>query len=415
MINAGIPKTNVASNCSIHNDGKYCSEFCLFKSSPKHEEKPDVIDEFKNSEPPDSKENKKASFHKNKTQLVKAPVKQPAAASVDTEKVSSGKDNNNNNQIDDGEFTFSIFHTNDIHGKIDEKNGQGGLINLSGTINRLREETDNYILVDAGDISYNPPYSTRNRFNPLPEVLNEIGYNALAPGNHEYQWEADFHDGPEGNPNPHLVDNLKELSETLDFPVVNTNVVREDTGKLPDYIQPYTIEQVGDYKVGITGTCTHKMATTAHPEVADNWKVKSAAKSLKEVIPEMKENGADVVVVLAHDSLGRNRDLIKQVPGIDIMIGAHDHEITPSGEFKIEGHDDDPEEPNVEAVSTPDGREVPLVEAGSHTRLVGELEINIEPSTREIVSITSEMHPTVRAEEKADPDIVDIVNKWKDR
>jgi 2',3'-cyclic-nucleotide 2'-phosphodiesterase (5'-nucleotidase family) len=339
-------------------------------------------------------------------------VSSPSSDLKNRRRVLISKPNRNFLEKRDGrEQEITIFHTNDLHGKLDEKNGEGGIINLSGTINKLREETPKHILVDAGDISYNPPYSDRNRFNPMNEVMNEIGYNLLAPGNHEYQWEGNAHGGPEGNPNPHLVDNLKELSESLNFPIVNANVVRKDTGKLPDYVKPYVIEQVGDIKVGITGTCTHKMATSAHPDVAENWVVKNAAESLNQVIPEMKKNGADIIVVLAHDSLGRNRELIKKVPDIDIMIGAHDHQTTPEGELKIEGHNDD-DEPSVEVVKTPDGKKVPLVEAGSHTKLVGQLDITIDLKDREIISVVSDMHPTTGAKAKADPEVVDIYNKW---
>jgi 5'-nucleotidase / UDP-sugar diphosphatase len=416
------------TDCLVHNNQKYCSDSCQFRVLEESDENMQQTDKYEKNEHTDTGQGKQ---HDRKLNAKKQEKEQPAESSANSNEVAEKEDNKVKEKNDPGkaesngtknktekeentdEIQFSIFHTNDIHGKLNEKNGQGGLVNLSGKINQLREETSDFILVDAGDISYNPPYSNRNRFNPIPEAMNEIGYDVLVTGNHEYQWEAKAHGGPEGNPNPDLVDNLKELSETLEFPVVNANAVREDSGEIPDYVEPYVIEQVGDVNVGIVGICTQKMATDAHPDVADNWIIKDPASTLSKIVPEMKENGADIIVGVGHVSLGRNREIIKRVPGIDMMIGAHDHETTPVGELREEMEHTDKDKSSLDLITNPDGREVPLVQAGSHTKLVGELEITVDPSTKEITSIESIMHPTVGAKDKADPDIVEIVNEWE--
>ncbi|MFP4497785.1 MAG: metallophosphoesterase, partial [Vulcanimicrobiota bacterium] len=98
--------------------------------------------------------------------------------------------------------TITIFHTNDMHGNLDPNRGKGGMAYVAGKINELKKNTQDYILVDSGDISYCPPYSDRNRFNPMPEIMNKMGYTVGVTGNHEFQWEAHKYGGPTGNPNP---------------------------------------------------------------------------------------------------------------------------------------------------------------------------------------------------------------------
>ncbi len=306
---------------------------------------------------------------------------------------------------DTNPYTITIIHTNDLHGNLDPNYGgsggvgKGGMAYVAGMIDKLKQEDPDYIIVDAGDISYAPPYSDRNRFNPMPEIMNKIGYDVVEAGNHEFQWEAPKYGGPEGNPHPKLVDNLKELQEATQFPIICANAVRSDTGKRPDYLKPYIIKKVGNVNVGVIGVVTKRLATHAHPLVGKGWKILDQVQVLKEMIPKMKEEGADIIVVISHDNLRRNQYLISQVRGIDLMIGGHDHQRT-----------DRPI-----TVTDPDGRKVPLVEAGAYGYLVGKLKVEVDPKTKQVVRILSTLYPVNTQSVKPDKEIAAIVDKWVHR
>jgi 2',3'-cyclic-nucleotide 2'-phosphodiesterase (5'-nucleotidase family) len=291
---------------------------------------------------------------------------------------------------------INIIHTNDLHGNLDPNDGRGGMAYVAGKIKELRSENPNSLLVDAGDIAYAPPYSEKNRFNPMVVIMNEIGYDAMGTGNHEFQWEARKFGGPDGNPNPGLTDNLKELTEHAGFPVLCANVVRKGSDTAPGYLKPYVIQKVGDVNVGVVGVVTKKMATDAHPLVADGWQVMDQADTLNKVVPKMKQEGADVIVVISHDSLGRNGTMIGRTHGIDMVVGGHDHETT--------------ERPI--AVRNADGDPVPLVEAGAHGYMVGRLQVSVDQESKKIKKITSVLYPVETHNTKADPEIEGIVNKW---
>ena len=294
---------------------------------------------------------------------------------------------------------FNIIHTNDMHGKLEPKRGRGGMAYVAGKIDQIRSEDKDFILVDAGDIAYAPPYSDRNRFNPIVDIMNDIGYDAVAAGNHEFQWEAPKYGGPDGNPNRELTDNMKELQEMTSFPIICANAVEKKSGKRPDFLKPYIIQKVGDVDVGVVGVVTKSLATSAHPLVGDGWKIQDQSTVLKEMIPKMKAEGADVIVVVSHDGLRNNKGLISDTPGIDIVVGGHDHQ-------KVD-------KPIM--VNDPDGRQVPLVEAGSHGYMVGKLRVEVDPETKRPTKVTSTLYPVLQKDVKPDPEIQKIVEKWADK
>ena len=299
-------------------------------------------------------------------------------------------------QTDNDPNVFNIIHTNDLHGKLEPKGDRAGMAYVAGTIDKIRKEDKDFILVDGGDISYAPPYSDRNRFNPMVDIMNDIGYDAVAAGNHEFQWEAGKYDGPDGNPNKNLTDNLKELQADSKFPIICANAVEKKTGQRPEFLKPFIIKKVGNVNVGVVGVVTKSLATQAHPLVGDGWKIQDQSAVLKETIPQMKAEGADIIVVVSHDNLKRNQSLISRTPGIDIMVGGHDH-------VKVD-------KPIM--VQDPDGNNVPLVEAGSHGYMVGKLQVEVDPKSKELITVTSTLIPVLSSTSKPDPEVQAIVDKW---
>jgi 2',3'-cyclic-nucleotide 2'-phosphodiesterase/3'-nucleotidase len=297
-----------------------------------------------------------------------------------------------------GEITkITLIATNDMHGMFESSKGLGGFANLAGTINQIREGKKHCLVMDVGDVAYNPPYSEKNRFSPITDIMNKMGYTVASPGNHQYQWESKRFGGVYGNPNPELVDNLFEMSKALNFPLVNCNTVLKQDGKRPDFLKPFIILDFNGIKVGVTGVCTTSMATKAHPYVAEDWKVISPAAALKETIPQMKQAGADLVIVLGHEGTGKSKDIIEKTPGIDLFFAAHDHDTT--------------NQPLM--ITDPTGKKVPLTEGASHTKYVSEMEVSVDSGSKKVTDISFTLHPVKGGANKADPEIAKIVEKWK--
>ena len=99
-----------------------------------------------------------------------------------------------------------ILHTNDTHARVMESSNDGmGFAKLAARVKAIKEENSNVILLDAGDALHGLPFATISKGESIVKIMNGIGYDAMVPGNH------DFNYGYEG---------LLELKESMDFPLI---------------------------------------------------------------------------------------------------------------------------------------------------------------------------------------------------
>jgi len=254
---------------------------------------------------------------------------------------------------------ITILHTNDIHGNL--KN----LPALSAAIAAMVKENPNAVLVDCGDLAYNYPYSETNHFEPMPEFVNANLYNVTALGNHEFQW-----------PNTTL---QKELLSQLKPDVLCANVLDKTTGRPIPGLKPYVIKEIDGVKVAFIGIVTEDMATPAHPEVGKDLIKLGENESLKKYVAEVKEKGADIVIGLTHQGLADDRKSAAAVPGVDLIIGGHDHFVT--------------DEPLVVGKYP---NQTYIVEAGQSAKYLGETTITFDTEAREVLTATMRPIPTGR-------------------
>jgi 5'-nucleotidase len=162
-----------------------------------------------------------------------------------------------------GRMTFTILHTNDIHGHLTQWQGWegglkgktiGGFGRLAGAVVRARKEAgEGVLLLDAGDLLGDTMIADLTQGKALVEALNFLKYDALTVGNHE----PDF--GTEA---------LRERMDEAKFPTVAANLVERKGGKL--FTKPYVVKKVGGVSVGVLGLAYPKTAwTTAAKNVAE--------------------------------------------------------------------------------------------------------------------------------------------------
>jgi len=252
---------------------------------------------------------------------------------------------------------LSVVFTNDIHGGIDRSGATfmnrefppplGGAASATAYINRLRqraEEEGGYVLViDQGDIFQGTPVGNFKKGESVVQYFNQLGIDLWTVGNH------DFDEGYE---------NLWDLIEMSNMPVLSANLAWATTGELIEYVEPYVIKDYGGVKVaiiGLTTTDTPKMAFPAHVEPVLFLDEIEAA---KKYVAEVREKGADLVFVSGHMSLpydpesgyesmmkeeeeleeGGIREPVEEskwgpsameishyTPGIDVFFGGHIH------------------------------------------------------------------------------------------
>jgi len=213
-------------------------------------------------------------------------------------------------------YRLVVLHTNDTHGHpvrffYYPAPDVGGLPARATLIRQIREENENVLVLDAGDINTGRAESNLFKAKPDIEGYNYIGYDAMVLGNHEFD-------------NP--IDILKAQMEWAHFPFLSANVKTKNG----DYLtRRYIIKEFGGFKVAIFGLTTKETEIIGNPEYIKNLVFEDEIKIAKRLAPELKRK-ADIVIALVHmglyPSLGKgSKRLASEVSSIDLIIDGHTH------------------------------------------------------------------------------------------
>ncbi len=185
-----------------------------------------------------------------------------------------------------------ILHTNDVHGRIVEEKGVIGDAKLATVIEQERAKSNqNTLVVDAGDAFQGLPISNSTKGEARAEILNQMQYDAMAVGNHEFDFG---------------LDEAKKYKEILKFPLLSSNTY-VDGARL---FQASTIvdknKDVDGDEFVVIGVTTPETATKTHPKnvkgVTFTEPIEEVNKVVEEVQAKAKAEGKDYkhYVVLAH-------------------------------------------------------------------------------------------------------------------
>ncbi|TSC23615.1 bifunctional UDP-sugar hydrolase/5'-nucleotidase [Corallococcus sp. Z5C101001] len=206
---------------------------------------------------------------------------------------------------------LTLVGTNDFHGWVmphratlpdGQKVEEGGAALFASYVERLREDNPGgVLLVDAGDLFQGTLASNLVEGAIVVDVYNLLGYSAVAIGNHEFDY------GPVGpgpvatRPDEDPLGALKARMAQARFPFLSTNV-REGDGRHPAWLgnDGTTVVTVKGVKVGLLGLSTSQTPQTTNPANVAGLKFESLADSALEATRSLREQGAEVVVAIAH-------------------------------------------------------------------------------------------------------------------
>ncbi|OXC00491.1 MULTISPECIES: bifunctional 2',3'-cyclic-nucleotide 2'-phosphodiesterase/3'-nucleotidase [Bacillus] len=256
-----------------------------------------------------------------------------------------------------GESTVNlrILETSDIHVNLmnydyyqTKTDNKVGLVQTATLVNKAREEAKNSVLFDDGDALQGTPLGDyvankikdpKNRVDPsythpLYRLMNLMKYDVISLGNHEFNYGLDY---------------LNKVIEKTDFPVINSNVYIDDHDGNDEndehyFDRPYhilekeVVDEAGQkqiVKIGVMGFVPPQIMNWDKANLEGKVKAKDIVQTAKKLVPEMKAQGADIIVALAHsgvDKSGYNEGmenasfyLAKQVPGVDAVLMGHSH------------------------------------------------------------------------------------------
>ncbi|MCH8494492.1 MAG: metallophosphoesterase [Balneolales bacterium] len=272
----------------------------------------------------------------------------------------------------DGLLRFTLIHSNDEHAALvpspqseygfDGAQTTGGIARVATIIKTIREQkaaqNEQVLVVSAGDFISGSPFSWLVLRDQAPEIdlMIAAGYDVLTLGNHEFDY------GPERLASYlHLAGYPEKHDEV---PIVASNTVIPaghplgETGLLPwRIINLDNGLNVGFF--GLMGKDADSVAPGAAPiTFADQHEI--AAK----MVQALKENGADVIVLLSHSGEREEAELARAVSGIDVIVGGHTHAVL------------------IEPIRV---NNTLIVQTGTEYQYLGKLELAYNPANNEVM------------------------------
>ncbi|MFY1674607.1 ExeM/NucH family extracellular endonuclease [Plantactinospora sp. WMMB334] len=303
-----------------------------------------------------------------------------------------------------GPVELQLLSINDFHGRLESPGNApdgrpvGGAAQLAGLVDQLRAENPNTAFVSAGDnIGASTFVSAIDQDNPTIDALNEMGLDASAVGNHEFD--------------KGIADLTGRVTDRADFPLLGANVYRGDERALP----AYSVSTVGGVRVGFVGVVTEQTGSLVSPDGIAGITFREPVAEANAVAGQLKDgdpaNGeADVVVLLTHEGAAtENIDSAEELANdpvfgkftradatIDAILSGHTHQPY-AFEVPVPGTD----------------RLRPVVQAEDYGKRLGRVNLTVDPAGGTVTAADAELVDVVGAPQ--DPEVAAIVAAAKER
>ncbi|MFM9919187.1 5'-nucleotidase C-terminal domain-containing protein [Lacisediminihabitans sp. H27-G8] len=293
----------------------------------------------------------------------------------------------------DAPVAIDILSFNDFHGRLEASSPSAGAAVLGGLVKSFRAANPNTLVVSGGDsIGASTFTSFIQKDQPTIDALNAVGVDASAIGNHELdQGQADL----EGRVIP-----------ATNYPLLSANIYNRTTGQ-PEFAQ-YALKQVGGVTVGFIGATTDETPSLVSPAGVANLEFRDIPTEVNRVADQLSDgnpaNGeADVIVLTVHEGAADATlasatgdsafgKIVSTVDAnVDAIVSGHTHQAY-NWQLPVPGTD----------------RTRPVLQAGKYGENYGHLALSVDPTTKALLSITSEVKPLFGAF-APDPAIAGIV------
>ncbi|MFC7440402.1 bifunctional metallophosphatase/5'-nucleotidase [Laceyella putida] len=247
--------------------------------------------------------------------------------------------------------SVTIMSTSDLHGYItpiqytNNAPANHGLAKISTLVKQVRSRNPEAILLDSGDtIQGSPMEYVHARVNnapidPMMLVMNALRYDAMAIGNHEYNYGRNV---------------MEKAMGEAKFPWLSANTLRKNKEQV--YTKPYKIIKLKNgLRIGFLGLTTQKVPNWEDPRNIAHLDFVDVVAAAKKWVPIMKKREkADVIFVSYHGGLEHKKEadgsivplpesdgenqvyqLATQVKGIDVILAGHMH--TPLADVRVNG------------------------------------------------------------------------------
>ena len=211
---------------------------------------------------------------------------------------------------------LTILHTNDIHGR------EEGIARIATLVEQIRDETPHPVVyVDVGDVEEpSRRLSNLSKGAAMHRLLTAAGCAAHAAGNATWMKY-----GPQ---------EYAAYEKVAGYPILLANFRTPGGGRIPG-VRDSVLLDVEGLALGVVGLCEPMM----FHEFDFGLRALDETAVIREAAASLRERGADVILLLSHLGLATDRRIAPELRGVvDVIAGAHSHDLLPKGEVVATWH-----------------------------------------------------------------------------
>ncbi len=270
-------------------------------------------------------------------------------------------------------MNLTILHTNDLHGRVPQ------LERIATLVRRIKAEVRSAggycIYVDGGDAEDTTLLeSSLTKGSAMNAILRGAGCEYVSLGN---AIPIRYGEKP-----------IADMAAAFGRPILCANLSHRDGSRIQG-LEPFTITEVNGHKIGIIGLTD----PTDGYETFFKLKTYKPLDILPEMIASIRAQGAKTVILLSHLGSQKDAEIAKKAQGLDVIIGAHDHQMI---------------SPPLETYGTL------IAQAGEHGKYLGRLDLTLEPATGKVTSHHGKLIP-INETIPPDPEAQNVVRSEQAR
>jgi len=212
-----------------------------------------------------------------------------------------------------------MLHTGDGYSYLDARPARffnpefpppiGGLDALRRAIHDVEKEGLPMLLLDTGNGGAGDLMGRDARWREMADFFNEMGYTAVGVGTRDLALGRDT---------------LTAYARRLRVPLLAANLRLQETGMSPDWLLTDTLVEVQGVRIGIFALVSEYAGIYNTSAAIAPWLVDRELEVARKKVKDLRQRGADLVVVLSNMGYTHERRLAREVEGIDVILGGFD-------------------------------------------------------------------------------------------
>ncbi len=205
---------------------------------------------------------------------------------------------------------ITVLHLNDVYeiSPSGSKEKKGGMARLKTLVDSIKKGDPEALFFLSGDFLSPSLMSSVFQGKQMVDLLNHVGLDFASFGNHEFDLKTA---------------DLKQGIRDSRFIWVSSNIL--ENGRQYPGTEPFAIKKIREVKVGLFGMLLPETKQLAH--VPDNVTFTDIFETATKMVETLKEKNADIIIALTHLDFRDDEKLLEKVPGIDLVLGGHEHTI----------------------------------------------------------------------------------------